>query len=93
MTMTNADVLLIATAITAAIVQLMKKTAVLNKVKDVIEWIAIAIGIGVFYVYAMNAKIEVTIWSSISNGLIVGLSAIGLYQTVNTVPGTPELLK
>jgi len=86
-------VLLIATAITAALVQLMKKSTILDKVRDLVEWIAIAIGIGVFYIYARAEGLEVTIWSSISNGLIIGLSAIGLYQTVNTVPGTPTILK
>lgn len=91
--MDTAGVILISTAIVTSIVQLMKKTTPLEKIKDWIEWIAIVLGIAAFYVYSHAEGLEATIWSVFSNGLIVGLSAIGLYQTAGTTPIIKELVK
>lgn len=91
--MDNAGVILISTAIVTALVQLMKKTTPLQKIAAWIEWIAIGLGVATFYIYAHAENLETTVWSVISNGLIVGLSAIGLYQTAGTTPIIKELVK
>ena len=87
------QVLLISAAIVTALVQLMKKTVGLDKIKDWIEWVALLLGVIVFFVYCKSNEVPVTIWTAISNGVIVGLSSIGLYQATGTVPGINNLVK
>ena len=87
------QVLLISAAIVTALVQLMKKTVGLSKIQDWIEWVALFLGVGVFFVYCKAENIDITIWNALSNGLIVGLSSIGLYQATGTVPGVNKLVQ
>jgi hypothetical protein len=44
-------------------------------------------------VYCKAYNLDVTIWNALSNGLIVGLSSIGLYQATGTVPGVNKLVQ
>jgi phosphoglycerol transferase MdoB-like AlkP superfamily enzyme len=91
--MSISEVLLISAAVVTSIVQLMKKTVGLEKIKDWIEWVALVLGVVVFFVYCKAEGLDVSIWGALSNGLIVGLSSIGLYQATGTVPGVKNLVK
>jgi hypothetical protein len=91
-----AQVMLVATAITTALMQVFKKTVTTedSKFRDYLEFMSILVGIAVFYMFSKANNVDVSnLWNAAANGLMVGLASIGAYQTTGATPGAKVLVK
>lgn len=85
--------MLVSTGLATALVEVLKKkTPLLTKIADYIEYVAILVGLGVFFVAEHAFHLDLDIWNILMYGAMVGLSSIGLYKTGNATAGVKALL-